>query len=620
MSFKYSQFKPVVMLILISISLPLQSINVYADEVVISTPSASVDVEEQVSDQEIVETGDASTTIEAENVINTTVVDTSASEPATQSSQPDLNADNFNLEATCSDLNQLISDLNIEINNQTTIEQVFNLIANSGSNQVENGQIITGDADGEVQLVQQINTTLIGSCWSYLDKTIFEETKDDIYLPYEGEILNNAKSEATTSAQSNNPNKSSTNISIDNDANNNQDVSQNTNTGENSTEGGSIATGNSSSNTQVIDTINKNIVGNNWFYIEIINPYYWSGEVVGQNLEFTKNENIWYYWQWFGNEPAPATSENQPIEKKISVNNTADIDTKINTDVNTGNNQILENGDITTGDARSSVKIRNNINTTIIGDNWYYVSINLFAPFTGNLIFERVDLIASIPTASLSLRPGDILDLPIIYENKGQISAKNSRINVEIPEELELISQNYIEKIGNIVSFDIGALSSGETGVFNVKFRAKNFHSRFDSRLKIWLSSATLDANLANNRTGIKIKFRPYSEIGGIRVEEAETNSEEQVEELDVLANILPVVNLMPNLINPVFAQNDILGDVDEVSMGGLAHEQDDVLVDTANFATTAQNSIFLDFQLWLVAIFEWFKKSFNLLRQDLIN
>lgn len=621
------QFKPVVMLILVSVSLPLQSIDIYASQTVESSPSAEIsdvaNVTEDapvVENAEIVETGTASVTLQAENIVNTTAIDTSAaseSASSTLESSQTLEADNFKLKATCSELNQLISSLNIEINNQVTIDQVFNLLADSGNNTVSSGQIITGDADGDTQLAQQINTTLIGSCWSYLDKSIFEETTTDLYLPYEAEIL--AKGQNTNSASSQ---PTTIEISIDNNVTNNQEINQTANTGDNS--GGNISTGNSAINTQIIDTINKNILGNNWFYLEIINPYFWSGEVIGQNFDFIKTENVWYYWEWLGGEADSGEASNLDSSKNISITNQADINTQINSLVNTGGNQVLENGSnssIETGDAASSVKIRNNINTTIIGDNWYYASINLFAPFTGNLVFERADLISEILSESLFLRPGDTLELPIRYANNGQTNAKNTRLFVEIPSELELILPENIKNInrnGNIIDFDLGNLQVGQTGIVTLKMKVRNFHQKMDLQLLAWLSSATLESNLTNNRSSLNLTLKPLNAVGGMTGTTNGTSSKDSVSETetdDLIDNQEPEITeivsigdfsfgLMPTLVAPVFAQEQqtVLGVNSEDNACWAKY-----LPETSSQAY--QHSLFNEIQTWLFAVVQWLRR-----------
>lgn len=504
------------MLIVVSLSLPLRTISVFASEIEVASQSA-----------EIVETGSASAVINIENILNTSVIDTAVASSSADIDPKEIEVlppgDDFQLNAVCNQLNQLIDELDIVINNDTTVDQVFNLLVDSGNNSIETGQIRTGDTVGEVQLVQQINTTLIGSCWSYLDKTIFEETSEDVILPYEAEIIETAKS-ATSEA-----NPTDTQINIENSLVNTEEINQNTDTGTNTTGGGEIITGDSSVSTQVIDSVNKNIIADSWFYLEINNPWYWTGEVVGQDLDFIKTENSWYYWGWYGQpNNTSQSSESSKNNENISINNRAKINTEINTLVGSGNNQILNSGSIITGDATSAVKIRNNINTTIIGDNWYYASINLFAPFSGNLVFARADLIAEILSGTLFLKPGDILELPISYKNSGQTTAKNSILKVNIPSQLELYNSDPTIQVGQSVYYQLGDLSPGVSGVIKLKLLTDNIKEKTNSVITAELISNTLEADLGNNKSSVQLVFEPQQGIISIGENQQKTENYDQ--------------------------------------------------------------------------------------------
>lgn len=646
MSFKFSKLKPVVMLILISVSLPLQTISAYAFQDTASpsaefllpdnppstllaqtpdstaTSSADSNVDPSAND---INTGDAQASLQAENIVNTTVIDTSAdassSSGLSDSELSGLQADDFRLTAICGELNSLISDLNIEVNNQTSINQVLNLLADSGHNTVSTGNIKTGDADGEIRLVQQINTTLIGSCWAYLDKSIFEETSENIYLPYEVDILNKAQGNGSSNSSSQqSPQLQTTDISINNDVANDQAINQETNTGDNSVGSGEIRTGNSSSDTQIIDSINKNIIGNNWLYIEIVNPYLWSGEIVGQNLEFVKTDDVWYYWEWFGDSDATdngatsSTPQDRPDLTNISINNQGSIDTQINSTVNTGGNGVTGSGSVETGDATSIIKIRNNINTSIIGDNWYYVSINLFAPFSGNLVFERADLIVKILSDNLKLKPHDVVELPISYQNTGQVKAKNTQLFIDLPPQLELLSPGNVTQNGQIVTINLGDVIPGQTGVITLKFKVKDLDYKTNLQLLAWLGSNTLEFNLLNNKSLIGLLIEGRRVSGGETAELSEVVGEENLETESTLEEVADSSGVLSKVFGTSFGTPALS------MLAPLAFAGDDVssVADWENAClvgdfegrlnSRAQHLFLSEFQLWFLAFWQWLR------------
>lgn len=352
---------------------------------------------ESEQNQEI-STGTASGQIDLENILNTNIIDLSASDlNASESAEEKINTESAvsqpNYSSQCSELGQQLSELDINISNFASSDQLINLLVNTGGNTLDSGQINTGSASGVINLTQHINTTLIGECWSYFDHSIFEPTDQDLVLPFEGDIFANASkkpdgnliSDFQSSSQSNSQSK----VEINNTYHNDQIISMVANTGGNSLQTGEIKTGQASSLVQTIDSVNQTILADNWFYIEIANPHYWTGKTVGLDIDWIVGDGIWYYWHWFlpeGNYESGGYDQ-APKISNIKVDNNADISTAINMSVNTGDNQVNGSGLISTGDASAIINVRNKVNTTIIGNNWYYVSLNLFAPFSGNIVF-----------------------------------------------------------------------------------------------------------------------------------------------------------------------------------------------------------------------------------------
>ena len=403
MRYLIKQLKPVVLLILFCSSLPLQTATVFAQEAAVATQSAEREAPEfeeskeskspeapvatQAAQPALVETGSASASIRSAVEVGTQIVSSSpATEAASSPEQSNTTSAVFQKAVSCTDVAALLRDLKISITDQTTVEQVYSLIVNTGMNSVDLGSITTGSASAQLQLAQHINTTLIGDCWSYFDISVFSERSEDIVLPDFAQIADQASKQVAKLASR----SSQLSATVSSSVTENLLTTISTNTGKNSIGIGTVETGSAYSSVQTIDTLNKSILGDNWFYLEIYNPQYWFGELIGHNGTFHKTDSVWYLWETLN--PAFSAAPAAPIEQSlatIEVNRTATLNTQISMDLTTGENTVSEAGSIKTGDANSSIKIRNNINSTLIGNNWYYASINLFAPFTGNLVFAQ---------------------------------------------------------------------------------------------------------------------------------------------------------------------------------------------------------------------------------------
>lgn len=389
------------------------------------------------------------------------------------------------------------------INNQAVTDT--EAVANSETGHNQAGDlIVTGDAEASAAVVNLINTTLIGDCWYWGMINLFDPYTGDIILPYESQFLDvpAASSLASVSEKS---------ISVTNEADVTNTANLEAETGRNELmNGGTVETGSAQTSAQVADQINTAVVGDRWLLLEIFNPQYWTGALKGLVGNFSQTANSLFLWL-----PLPASNGgNQTADSiwsHIAVNNYADVRTTTSVYAGTGNN-LATNTDavITTGDASARSAIVNHINTTLIGSNWYYMAINLFDNFNGNIIFPRADLEVALGADSKTVQSGDVLAVVVPVRNSGLLAAEDIQVTVIHPETLELVGySNGSGLAGGVVSWLLPVLDKGKVQVLTLYFQA----SEVDKPVKVVLSataaSAIKEDNYVNNKDQLSIAVIP---------------------------------------------------------------------------------------------------------------
>lgn len=313
-----------------------------------------------------------------------------------------------------------------QITNTAQIQNSVNLTSDTGQNSLiaHSGTLETSDASATTIISNMANTTLLGNCWYFSAINMFAPQYTDLILPNnELFILSTPPDLNTVHTQQH------AQVSITNDATITDIISAETNTGNNSTVAtGQITTGATTTNTQIIDTANQTRIGSNWFLLTITNPHYWKGALLGGSYpHYSENDKLHIWWQ------LPSTLTN--LNQLITINNAATITNTVNLQANTGHNSAtpLQTGTITTGNAFTSTQIANLANTTAIGDNWYWVMLNLFDNFEGDVVIARPDLIVQAAPGNVQLQPGQSVTIEIVVGNAGQSAAQGITAQINLP-------------------------------------------------------------------------------------------------------------------------------------------------------------------------------------------
>ena len=510
-------------------------------------------------------TGDVETIQNISTVVNTNVVAQSAAvviKDVFEDSDEDINLssiapcfapgtiitpDAFEIENTGNnvkliDSQTIDSELVIRNNNTADIQNDITLTSNTGDNSAINNissgtSVSTGDAYTSLNLFTMANTNLVGNCYFYGVINLFGSQNGDIILPYELDVLNNnltpltfGQSQVTNTGDDSEINQSTnteneTIIKNSNNASVNESVTSTNTTGDNSMIDtinfdtiGSIITGDASSNHNVIDIINSNYVANN-FFILLINRYgTWNGQVIGLDSSYMLVPQA-------GNPTAPnlystlitntgdslQSTSNQTNKSTVVVENTNNltVDNNINLLSNTGGNEAGRfNALINTGDAQTNANIVTMGNTNITGDNWFFAVINIFDDFIGNIIFPRPELVVSKMVDQASHNAGDNFTYTIAYGNFGNTFTDEVKIVDSLPAQLTLLGTSSGATIsGNTVTWNIGRLEPGQTGVVSVLVRTDSALEQSDLSNTASISSSRTEVNYDNNNSTAMVRI-----------------------------------------------------------------------------------------------------------------
>lgn len=290
----------------------------------------------------------------------------------------------------------------LELQQEVYSRVLLDLSAQTGSNTIENSTaayVKTGDAQVRADIWQLINTALVGDCWLFGSITLFEGGEGDIVLPQVANVTQQHSSQSAV-VEPSSTTKISPEVRISQSSDTTQEVSVAVSSGETSvhTAGDSqITTGTTSAQTQVTTITNTSIVGSEWFLLQIINPWYWSGTFVGLEFEpvkITDANSTYYWWQALPSNQAYSSAEETQSSEKIEIVQVSDVQIAVASTAQTGGNSVTAtSAQVETGTASSATNIFQMLNTAVVGSHWYFVTLALFDTFSGNIVFVQPQLL-----------------------------------------------------------------------------------------------------------------------------------------------------------------------------------------------------------------------------------
>ena len=267
--------------------------------------------------------------------------------------------------------NDPVVDMSVtNVNNYAYISNDINSNANSGGNAIKNSSgsatIKTGNAYSVVNLLNQVNFTIINSTIHVVTINIFGQLNGNIILP-----------ETFTSTNCGcgvNLNASSS-AGVINNINSNANSGNNTITASGSA---NIKTGDTQSSVNIENIVNLNLINSvaESLYINLMGG--WNGSFIG----------------WYSFNPSNPSADlvftnisgTQSANTTNNVNNLATLVNNVNSNANTGGNIInAGSGNINTGTAYSAVSLINFVNSTFINTYGFFGFLNIFGNWNGNI-------------------------------------------------------------------------------------------------------------------------------------------------------------------------------------------------------------------------------------------
>jgi hypothetical protein len=346
--------------------------------------------------------------------------------------------------------------LNVSNNNEATISNEVSALAKTGENEVlSDGRIETGEAFSEAGAVNFVNQNIVGNNWLFAAITVFGDWVGDLIVPGKN-VLKVPTFQGYETM----------NVSNENSAVVENNVSAESQTGENVLGGeGVIVSGNASSQTEILNLVNTNIVKDNWFFLLINNMGLWNGLVLNWDGQDASSGQYAYDFEI---DPRGEIFSPSGTLNVSNVNN-ADVTNNVSAKSETGGNTLAGSGSVETGDAFSYSGVFNFINSNIVGNNWFFGMVNVMGAWTGNVVFGYPDLAVSIEGAK-ERKSGEELNYRVYFENVGHSAAKDVLLEVALPEDVEAIVASGSPQVsGRNFTWLLGEVGVGQSGSFDVR-------------------------------------------------------------------------------------------------------------------------------------------------------
>ncbi|MEK7569728.1 MAG: hypothetical protein AAB500_02475 [Patescibacteria group bacterium] len=286
---------------------------------------------------------------------------------------------------------------------------------------LETGQVVTGDATAETEIVNEVNVNVVKIETSPLP----EETTTPA-PPSEGgeEAVENFESPESTP---------SLDVSIENEAVVENESETAAETGENSALNiageAEIATGDAMASTNVVSVVNLNLIESNGFLYLLNNFLNYLGHVDLRPLASSETSS---------EDPCgPPDCDALGTTLEAEIKNNALISNVLITRSGTGTNSAGAAGlaSILTGDAYAGANLVNLANTNIIDSNYLLFAFNNFGDWDGDLIFPNSDFFSSFFSGSGS-SSGEVANNNFAdIESEVEVSAETGANAVEGGEE-----------------------------------------------------------------------------------------------------------------------------------------------------------------------------------------
>lgn len=277
-------------------------------------------------------------------------------------------------------------------NNASTTENTSNTQGSSGASgnnmvrgRAANVYIKTGDASAYASIINYLNTTVIGSrdidIINIYGPTLGTLDFSD-FNPHAVASTSSASGLQSYGAGNSTPSFLDTELTAQNNALLSNDLTLNASSGFNRAVGANgnviVETGDVEVDASIFNMVNTNLIGRDWKF-KVINIF---SDVVGDLILPALDTE-----RSAAGCSGCLNSLNITNESYI-VNNNASVGNQIQVNANTGNNSASGfggSGTIRTGNSNAQASVYNLVDTTIIGDNWYYSQFRVAGDWRGSV-------------------------------------------------------------------------------------------------------------------------------------------------------------------------------------------------------------------------------------------
>jgi len=369
----------------------------------------------------VITTGDATASGEIDNKVNTNevILELSITSTPTPTLLPELIT-------PVPSISPIV--LTVENSNEGTVENTANVSASTGENTASDNQgdaqIFTGDALAWANVLNFLNTNIVGSNFEILVMDINGNSQTIDLNQLWKDILEKGTSDDLSLLEGTDPSKLSIYVRNSNEAGLTNEVNVSAASGNNQANNNSsaeITTGDATALANVANLVNTNIVGAKFFF-GIIN-YLISAE---GDLILPRPELFMMNSSSVGVGGADFTNQNAAVAAN-SVTSLAD----------TGGNQSSTAGNNTTvtGHASAVSNSFSLINTNVWGNDWFYLLINNLGDWNGSVFgWQEPSGQSSLGTGSQTLSAGNLAggsqnsssEPQVIVENQSTAEVNNT--------------------------------------------------------------------------------------------------------------------------------------------------------------------------------------------------
>lgn len=447
------------------------------------TPTPSLNPTPTDADTTI--TGDAYASSSSLSQTNTNLVDSElnlALTDVTDENQGDI-------DLTSTDTPTSVSSATIIATNSATVTNSASASANTGNNtqiSSDSALMLTGDALATANAVSLTNLNLINS---YIQLGII-----NVYKTWDGNIILSPPTPPDAPQAPPAPQLvfSQNSATVSASSNSAANTGDNTQTGDQNTMG----TGQAIALSNADSVTNLNLYYTYLFNFFISNLNLWSGSIYNlyypgsrtsaQELNYSQPQNGTSSAQLCDNDNSCSGSD-----FSVSTQNQANVTTTAAAMANTGGNSQTSQDQnfLLTGNAFASANSLSLTNLNLFGSSFIFNRINLFQPWTGNLIFAYPDLQATL-SAPDQVYEGQDINYTLSITNLGYAPAHNVQSNYAINN-----SGHPVENGQN----DFGEILPGETKTYPISFNTSG-RANHDIFFDFSLTTPDTEESIINNQ------------------------------------------------------------------------------------------------------------------------